>query len=124
MEQHLGRKLDPREHVHHENRDRSDNRLENLRVIGIADHAREHHAGRDPSRWDLVECAECGTEFERRRLELQAHPDAYCNRACYVRSRRKGKQRACAHCGATFSTIGRPNAKFCGRECYHASRRA
>ncbi len=41
MEQHLGRKLEPWEHVHHINQDPSDNRIENLQVLSNADHQRE-----------------------------------------------------------------------------------
>lgn len=38
MEQHLGYKLTPQQHVHHLNGDKQDNRLENLEVIGSSPH--------------------------------------------------------------------------------------
>lgn len=44
MEQHLKRKLLTKEHVHHINHNRTDNRLENLELISASDHGREHHA--------------------------------------------------------------------------------
>ncbi len=52
MERHLGRKLASREHVHHINGDRGDNRLENLAVLDVSEHNRLHQCGR-PFKPDL-----------------------------------------------------------------------
>lgn len=46
MEKKLGRRLDPSEHVHHKNDDKTDDRLANLKVIDRAAHNAEH--GRAP----------------------------------------------------------------------------
>lgn len=44
MERHLGRRLDPQEIVHHANRNRADNRVDNLELLTRAEHSREHRA--------------------------------------------------------------------------------
>ncbi len=46
MEKYLGRELEPSEHIHHKNHDRTDNRLENLEIVNASEHARHHMAPR------------------------------------------------------------------------------
>jgi endogenous inhibitor of DNA gyrase (YacG/DUF329 family) len=114
MEQHLGRELGPWEHVHHINGDRADNRLENLEVLAIDEHARRSSPSRVPSRWVTARCLHCGREFERRRHEHERHPATYCSRACYVAARHKSYE--CAECGASFET-NNPKRRFCSQRC-------
>ena len=45
MADHLGRKIEAHETVHHINGDKLDNRLENLEVMTRAEHASHHHKG-------------------------------------------------------------------------------
>lgn len=47
MEQHLGRKLDRLECVHHINGDKRDNRLENLELMPLSEHSRLHRVNGD-----------------------------------------------------------------------------
>ncbi len=49
MEKHLGRKLERYEVVHHKNGIRSDNRIENLELMTLSEHARLHATGVIPS---------------------------------------------------------------------------
>lgn len=42
MEQHIGRKLKAREHVHHLDGNRLNNKIENLELIDASEHGRRH----------------------------------------------------------------------------------
>jgi hypothetical protein len=42
MENHIGRKLESFEHVHHKNHNRSDNRINNLKIVSASEHNRIH----------------------------------------------------------------------------------
>ena len=55
MAQHLGRPLRRDEHIHHRNHDRSDNRLENLKIVTLAEHTSLHRSHRKP-------CWFCGAD--------------------------------------------------------------
>jgi hypothetical protein len=58
MEQHIGRPLRSDEQVHHINHDGLDNRIENLELVSIAEHAQRHT-------WRPLTstCEVCGSEF-------------------------------------------------------------
>lgn len=93
MEQHLCRKLDIREHVHHINGDIIDNRLENLLVLDIRVHGSlEGKKGKGIKKtfkngvgpWNYAKvkriCQDCGVEF----LTSPSHKRKYCSKKCYL----------------------------------------
>lgn len=53
MEQHLGRKLDRSEHVHHKDGDGLNNAIENLQVMSARDH--QHHHLMGTRKWPVEE---------------------------------------------------------------------
>lgn len=51
MEQHIGHYLEKDEIVHHKNRDKQDNRLENLEILTPSEHNKVHRKELNESRW-------------------------------------------------------------------------
>ena len=86
MEKVLGRKLTRDEHVHHINRDRKDNRPENLIVISNREHQKLHKI----EETKRMVCAECSKEFYA--MYKPYLQERYCDRNCKKKNwRRKRK---------------------------------
>ena len=69
--------------LHHVNHDRSDDRLENLELIGHADHVRLHQ-----QRLHTFQCRHCGESFTRTGKEVarrksEGRTPLFCSAACY-----------------------------------------
>lgn len=87
MEQHLGRKLDPTEHVHHKNGDPLDNRLDNLVVLSARAHMRLHKQVYP----DLKTCWHCGQSFIANPRKRQRQK--CCSPACALAMQIEGRKR-------------------------------
>ncbi len=86
MTNKVGRILGSDEVVHHEDDDKTNNRIGNLRLKTRAGHSRDHARRVDP-----VECVcgQCGRSFwlkphkKRLRVKRTANGVLYCNRECW-----------------------------------------
>lgn len=118
MEQHLGRKLRDDEFVHHKNRIKDDNRLDNLEVLSHAEHMAEHAH----DHWMDIVCPVCMETYKRELHRVDHDQPMYCSVAC----RRIGTQNRhagyCKQCGIKVERPKSKRVKFCSHACYDAFR--
>jgi hypothetical protein len=93
-------------HIHHIDRDRTNNALSNLEALSPEDHAAEHRdeqrtqgllngpqldrGRRKPRPQELFTCTECGTEYLARRAH-GLKTNRCCSHACHMRVYRRRK---------------------------------
>lgn len=85
MEKYLGRKLTKYEHIHHINHNGLDNRIENLKIVNMSDHRKEHKG--DKISREILEdkyCIICGAKLKNKD-KTSPHdwkPKIMCSRHC------------------------------------------
>lgn len=83
MEQSLGRFLEEGEVVHHINKDKHDNRIENLQLMNNKEHNRFH--GYERKHEYVFICKNCGETFDRKygnRPDVKGYKNSFCSRRC------------------------------------------
>ena len=119
MEQHLGRKLKPGEFVHHKNRKKDDNRIENLEVVTHAEHMAEHAS----DSWTEIACSYCSTPHMRMNHLVDFSVGMYCSLECKYEDAKNRHDSPCAHCGEQVERPKSRRVRFCSQDCYKAFRR-
>ena len=88
MEQHLGRKLNPSEIIHHINGNRLDNRIKNLMIDNQSNHARNHMK----QRYIHLQkpCVQCNKICKHSSWQQKRNKFTFCSRKCSDIARRIG----------------------------------
>lgn len=76
---HIGRKLNPDECVHHIDRNKENNSLSNLRLMTLSEHARLHAEEDKGFRLEEAECLTCGDKIQF----SSNRPRRFCSAECY-----------------------------------------
>ncbi|MGH7849868.1 MAG: HNH endonuclease [Thermodesulfobacteriota bacterium] len=94
MEKILNRPLMTCEHVHHINRDRADNRPENLQVLMEKEHIKLHAKTwfHTQSRRITLICKRCGEKYERKNSRIKE--SNYCSNKCKLEVMHEGNRKS------------------------------
>lgn len=79
MSKAIGRPLEEDECVHHKNRDRADNRLENLKLMTVAEHALLHKIEDSGYATKEIKCLFCSKIFVVSSKSTRSYCSSYCS---------------------------------------------
>lgn len=82
---HIGRKLNPDECVHHKDRNRENNSLDNLQLLTFAEHARLHAIEDRNVTFKEIVCLTCAKKIQVTSSSTQQ----YCSAECFHKQRLK-----------------------------------
>lgn len=85
MSEHIGRSLASGECVHHKDRNRQNNRIDNLQLMTQSDHAKLHQLEDNDYKEESRECPNCSAIFDVSVRSLKK----YCTYDCAKKSTRK-----------------------------------
>ena len=136
MEVEIGRKLSPKEIVHHKNGNSLDNRIKNLEITTQSEHMRHHFLtdgnplegilGKDHPRWarEEIVCDNCGKVLLEisSRIKLKHH---FCDMKCMSAFYRARSTFECPICKNKFyipPSTRKNGRKYCNLICFRESR--
>lgn len=92
MEKYLGKKLNPKEIIHHINENTLDNRIENLEISSQANHCSHHMKKRFAylQKTNNIKCETCGKIVFKKTWEIKAKKHHFCSFPCSAVARRIG----------------------------------
>lgn len=122
MSLHLGRWIGHKEHVHHINHDRSDNRIENLELLTPKEHGSLHGKSKTAFHpYCLLPkvCPQCKNEFKP-----IGKRSKYCSKKCVYLSRKIPKTKTeCKVCNIPIEFNRSDPRKYCSQKCSQISQR-